>query len=209
LSSSPTRVIAGGAGATQVAPAERVPSNLIEVILAQGSTFRGSPAVFLEPERRLRTIRRPAICMEKHMAHPSSVPLARSLRAAFLSCALLASATSFAQPAPTSAPPAGSAPARHVIAEIQVIPRPAGTAADRYKHVDAAIAVIQASGLKYEVHGLGTVIEGPREKIWPLLQAVHQATLEAGAERTLSVIKVSSGAEAGGPRVEDLVRKFR
>ena len=31
-----------------------------------------------------------------------------------------------------------------MIAEIQVIPRPAGTAADRYKHVDAAIAIIQA-----------------------------------------------------------------
>jgi uncharacterized protein (TIGR00106 family) len=143
------------------------------------------------------------------MAHPSSVAPAHPLRAAFLSLALLAGATAFAQPAPASAPPPGSAPARHVIAEIQVIPRPAGTAADRYKHVDAAIGVIQASGLKYEVHGMGTVIEGPPEKIWPLLQAVHQATLEAGAERTLSVIKVSSGAEAGGPRVEDLVRKFR
>ncbi|RZL96509.1 MAG: thiamine-binding protein [Variovorax sp.] len=96
-----------------------------------------------------------------------------------------------------------------MLAEIQVIPRPAGTATDRYKHVDAAIAVIQGSGLRYEVHGLGTVVEGPPEKIWPLLQAVHQATLEAGAERTLSIIKVSSGAQAGGPRVEDLVRKFR
>lgn len=96
-----------------------------------------------------------------------------------------------------------------MIAEIQVVPRPVGTVNDRYRHVDAAIAVIQASGLKYEVHGMGTVIEGPPEKIWPLLQAVHQATLQAGAERTLSIIKVSSGAEAGGPRVDDLVRKFR
>ena len=96
-----------------------------------------------------------------------------------------------------------------MIAEIQVIPRPAGTADDRYKHVDAAIAVIQASGLHHEVHGLGTVVEGPPEKIWPLLQAVHEATLEAGAERTLSIIKVSGAARAGGPRVDDLVRKFR
>ena len=96
-----------------------------------------------------------------------------------------------------------------MIAEIQVIPRPAGTADDRYKYVDAAIAVIQSSGLKYEVHGMGTVVEGPPERIWPLLQAVHQATLEAGAERTLSIIKVSGSARAGGPHVEDLVRKFR
>jgi uncharacterized protein (TIGR00106 family) len=96
-----------------------------------------------------------------------------------------------------------------MIAEVQVIPRPAGTADNRYKHVDAAIAVIQASGLRYEVHAMGTVVEGPPEKIWPLLQAVHQATLEAGAERTLSIIKVSGSAKAGGPSVDDLVRKFR
>ena len=96
-----------------------------------------------------------------------------------------------------------------MIAEIQVLPRPAGTADDRYKFVDAAIAVIQASGLRYEVHALGTVVEGPPDKIWPLLQAVHQATLEAGAERTLSIIKVSGAAQAGGARIEDLVGKFR
>lgn len=109
----------------------------------------------------------------------------------------------------TAAPPSQPAAAGHVIAEIQVVPRPVGTAQDRYRHVDAAIAIIQASGLRYVVNALGTTVEGPPEKVWPLLQAVHQATLEAGAERTLSIIKVSSGQAPGGPRVEDLVRKFR
>lgn len=154
------------------------------------------------------------------MAHPPFSDL-RRLRRCLLSLALLASGAAWAQQAPatstttrataptTTTPTAMPTPAQHMIAEIQVIPRPAGTAERQYKHVDAAIAVIQASGLKYEVHGMGTVVEGPPEKVWPLLQAVHQATLEAGAERTLSVIKVSSGAQAGGPRVEDLVRKFR
>ena len=129
-----------------------------------------------------------------------------------LAFALAASAAS-AQPAPSAmpapAPAPAATPAGHVIAEIQVLPSPIGTERDRYKHVDAAIAVLQASGLKTEVHALGTVVEGPPEKVWPLLQAVHQATLEAGASRTMTVIKVSSGREAGGPRVEDLVRKFR
>ncbi len=142
------------------------------------------------------------------MAHSSSSP-SRRFRRSLLALSLVFSGAAWAQPAPAPAAAATPTPRGHVIAEIQVIPRPAGTADDRYKHVDAAIAIIQASGLRYEVHGLGTVIEGPPDKIWPLLQAVHQATLEAGAERTLSVIKVSSGAQAGGPRVEDLVRKFR
>lgn len=146
------------------------------------------------------------------MAHPS---FSRSLRFRHslisLSLSLLAGGAAWAQQAPRQAPAAVAAPAasRHMIAEIQVIPRPAGTADDRYKHVDAAIAVIQASGLHYEVHGMGTVIEGPPEKIWPLLQAVHQATLDAGAERTLSLIKVSGAAGPGGPRMDDLVGKFR
>ena len=124
------------------------------------------------------------------MAHPS---FSRSnlFRVSVLSLTLLGGAAAWAQQAPQQTPSAIAtpAPSGHTIAEIQVIPRPAGTAGDRYKHVDAAIAVIQASGLRYEVHGMGTVIEGPPEKIWPLLQAVHQATLEAGAESTLSMIK--------------------
>ncbi len=144
------------------------------------------------------------------MAHPTFSRL-RLIHLAPLALPLLAVGTARGQAAAPQAPPAAAAPApeRHMIAEIQVIPRPTGTAEDRYRHVDAAIAVIQASGLRHEVHALGTVVEGPPDKVWPLLQAVHQATLEAGAERTLSVIKVASSAAAGGPKVEDLVQKFR
>ncbi|MBI5270023.1 MAG: thiamine-binding protein [Burkholderiales bacterium] len=136
------------------------------------------------------------------MAHPFSCCSLR-LAPALLWLAVATTTHAATPPAPASTP------AGHVIAEIQVLPRPAGTADDRYRHVDAAIAVIQASGLRHEVHALGTVVEGPPEKIWPLLQAIHQATLASGAERTLSVIKVSSAAQPGGPTVEDLVRKFR
>jgi len=191
--------------------------NLIEVILAQGSTLEGSPAISFSC-RHGSPGRSPTCHLhELHMAHPSFSPL-RRLRRYILPLALLAGSTAWAQQAP-SAPAAPTVPAapkpapvstsQHMIAEIQVIPRPVGTPEDRYKYVDAAIAIIQASGLRYEVHGLGTVVEGPADKVWLLLQAVHHATLEAGAERTLSIIKVSSGAQAGGPTVQELVRKFR
>ncbi len=142
------------------------------------------------------------------MAHVSS--RSSRLRRSFVTLALSALAcTACAQKAPVAAASAPPTPARHMLAEIQVLPRPAGTPEDRYKHVDAAIAVIQASGLRHEVHALGTVVEGPPEKVWPLLQAVHEATLDSGSERTLSIIKVSGSSKAGGPRIEDLVRKFR
>jgi uncharacterized protein YqgV (UPF0045/DUF77 family) len=96
-----------------------------------------------------------------------------------------------------------------MIAEIQVLPRPIGTAEARYSHVDAAIEVISSSGLIYEVGGMGTTIEGTPDQIWALLRAVHEATLLAGAEGCLSVIKVSGSAADDGPSVQDLVGKHR
>ena len=55
-----------------------------------------------------------------------------------------------------------------MIAEIQCLPQPLGTSDDRYAHVDAAIAVIEASGVAYEVGALGTTLEGPPDQVWPL-----------------------------------------
>ena len=55
---------AGGVGTTaRRAPTERVPLNLIEVILAQGSTFWGRPALSPRAGIAAPNARRPAICM--------------------------------------------------------------------------------------------------------------------------------------------------
>lgn len=96
-----------------------------------------------------------------------------------------------------------------MIAEIQVLPRPVGTPEDRYAHVDAAIAAIAGSGLSYEVGAMGTTVEGAPDQVWTLLRAVHEATLTAGAEGCLSVIKVSGATGDAGPTVQDLVGKHR
>ncbi|MDN4481183.1 thiamine-binding protein [Demequina muriae] len=96
-----------------------------------------------------------------------------------------------------------------MIAEIQVLPRPVGTPDDRYAHVDAAIATIEASGLSYEVGGMGTTFEGTPDQVWALLRQVHESTIAAGAEGCLSVIKVSGAAGDRGPSVQDLVSKHR
>jgi uncharacterized protein YqgV (UPF0045/DUF77 family) len=96
-----------------------------------------------------------------------------------------------------------------MLAEIQVMPRPAGTAADRYAHVDAAIAVIESSGLIYEVGPLGTTVQGDPDAIWPVLRAVHDATIAAGASACATVIKVSDSREDSAPTLAGLVAKFR
>lgn len=96
-----------------------------------------------------------------------------------------------------------------MLAEIQVSPRPSGTPHDKYAFVDAAIAVIQDSGLTHEVGAMGTFVQGSPDEIWALLRAVHEATLAAGAESVQSNIKVAEAAGDTGPKIADLVTKFR
>ena len=97
-----------------------------------------------------------------------------------------------------------------MIIEIQVLPNPPGTASDRWAHVEAAIAVIQNSGLHFEVGPLGTSVEGEPDQLWPLLRAVHEAALIAGADGVVSVIKVEQTRESErDPSMHDLVGKFR
>lgn len=78
-----------------------------------------------------------------------------------------------------------------MIVEIQVLPTPAGTPQRRWEHVEAALALIQGSGLPYEVGPMGTSIEGEPDQLWPLLRRVHEASLASGADDVISVVKLS------------------
>jgi uncharacterized protein YqgV (UPF0045/DUF77 family) len=95
-----------------------------------------------------------------------------------------------------------------MLVEIQCLPTPAGTPDDPHAHVEAAIAVIQASGLRYEVGALGTTLEGEPDEVWPLLRRIHEACLEAGAEGEITLVKVAE-SPARPLTMEGLTRKFR
>jgi uncharacterized protein YqgV (UPF0045/DUF77 family) len=92
-----------------------------------------------------------------------------------------------------------------VIAEIQVAPSPAGTPDDPHAYVEAAVAVIQDSGLRCEVGALGTTLEGDADVVWDTLRAAHEAVLAAGATSGLSHIKIASVQRT----MDSLTRKFR
>ena len=97
-----------------------------------------------------------------------------------------------------------------MIVEIQCLPAPVGTPDSPYRHVDAAIDVIQKSGLHFEVGALGTTIEGDPEQLWPLLRRVHEACIAAGAMSVITVIKVAQAAtDSAGPSMDALTAKFR
>jgi len=92
-----------------------------------------------------------------------------------------------------------------VIAEIQVAPSPPGTPENPHAYVEAAIAVIQASGLRYEVGALGTTLEGDADEMWSTLRAAHEAMVAVGATGGLSHIKVASVNRT----MDSLTHKFR
>jgi uncharacterized protein YqgV (UPF0045/DUF77 family) len=94
---------------------------------------------------------------------------------------------------------------RLVIAEIQVAPSPPGTADDPHAHVEAAIAVITASGLRSEVGALGTTLEGDADTVWATLRAAHEAMLAAGATAGISHVKVATVNRT----MDSLTHKFR
>ena len=92
-----------------------------------------------------------------------------------------------------------------VIAEIQVAPSPPGTPEDPHAHVEAAIAVIQGSGLRYEVGALGTTLEGDADAVWATLRAAHEAMMAAGATGGISHLKVATVNRT----MDSLTAKFR
>ena len=51
-----------------------------------------------------------------------------------------------------------------MIVEIQCLAFPPGVEGDTYRHIEAAIRVIERSGLAYEVGALGTTLQGPALK---------------------------------------------
>ena len=92
-----------------------------------------------------------------------------------------------------------------VIAEIQVAPSPPGTPDDPHAYVEAAIAVIQASGLRSEVGALGTTLEGEADAVWATLRTAHEAMVTAGATGGISHIKVATVDRT----MDSLTAKFR
>jgi uncharacterized protein (TIGR00106 family) len=75
------------------------------------------------------------------------------------------------------------------IAEVSIIP--IGTASPGVSdYVAACIKVLDKSGLTYEVHGMGTIIEGSPENLLEVILKMHEVPFEAGALRVVTSIKI-------------------
>lgn len=92
---------------------------------------------------------------------------------------------------------------RTVNVSVQVLP----LVDDVYPIVDQAIAVIAASGVKYEVGPMETVMEGPLDELLDVAKQAHLACLEAGVGKVVTFIKIGDGQE--GTTIDDKVAKYR
>ncbi|MBW1782832.1 MAG: MTH1187 family thiamine-binding protein [Deltaproteobacteria bacterium] len=76
-----------------------------------------------------------------------------------------------------------------MIAQLSVYPIGEGTSLGRF--VKKGVAVIEASGLPYEVGGMSTSIETPDlDTLFDLIKKVHAAHVAEGAHRVVIDLKV-------------------
>lgn len=95
--------------------------------------------------------------------------------------------------------------AGNVNVSLQVLPWAEDS--DIYEVVDRAIAVIQASGVPYEVSPMETTMEGGYDRLMQIAKDALEACMDAGADRIVALIKVDW--KRGGVTAEEKVGKYR
>ena len=75
------------------------------------------------------------------------------------------------------------------IAEVSIVP--VGTQSTSVSsYVAACLKVLKESGLTYELHGMGTIIEGDLRALFEVVQRMHEVPFDAGALRVVTTLKV-------------------
>ncbi|MFC2006094.1 MTH1187 family thiamine-binding protein [Chloroflexota bacterium] len=77
-----------------------------------------------------------------------------------------------------------------VVAEIHIIP--IGTAATSLSRYVAACldTVKQAQDISYQLTAMGTIIQGPLERVLELVQKMHEVPFAMGARRVVTAINI-------------------
>jgi len=95
-----------------------------------------------------------------------------------------------------------------IILEFSVVPVGTGkTSVSEY--VAKACEVIEASGIRYMVTPMGTIIETESlEKAFDVVKRTHEAVLEAGTKRVITTIKIDDRRDKER-KMEDKVEKLK
>lgn len=94
----------------------------------------------------------------------------------------------------------------NALVSIQIIPK-TKAGEDVIPYVDQAIAVIQESGVKYEVHPLETTMEGDLSELLSVIEKMNKKMVALGSESIISQVKIFYQPE--GASMEQLTEKYR
>ena len=88
---------------------------------------------------------------------------------------------------------------------VQVLP--VTESVNAYAVVDAAIAVIHNSGVKYRVTPFETVMEGKYDELMEIVKCVQDACYQAGASQVMCYVKIQSCGNKG-VTIADKMEKY-
>ncbi len=83
------------------------------------------------------------------------------------------------------------------IAEISVVPLGTGSTS-LSSYVADCIKVLDQSGLTYELHGMGTIIEGDLKELFDVILKMHEVPFQQGALRVTTSIKLDDRRDKPG-----------
>lgn len=89
---------------------------------------------------------------------------------------------------------------------VQIIPK-TNNPEDVIPFVDAAIAVIDASGVKYEVHPLETTMEGELSELLSIIEKMNEKMIELGSPNVITQVKILY--QPSGITMGTLTEKYR
>jgi len=77
-----------------------------------------------------------------------------------------------------------------IIAEVSIVPIGTPTSS-LSQYVSACLHVLQkASDIQYQLTAMGTIIEGPLERVLELIQQMHEVPFGMGVQRVVTTIKI-------------------
>ncbi|MDZ5470495.1 MTH1187 family thiamine-binding protein [Bacillus sp. 31A1R] len=94
----------------------------------------------------------------------------------------------------------------NALVSIQIIPK-TKNGESVIPYVDAAISVIEASGVKYEVHPLETTMEGDLQELFNIISKMNEKMIELGSSNVISQVKVLYQPE--GITMDQLTEKYK
>ncbi|PXW86098.1 uncharacterized protein (TIGR00106 family) [Streptohalobacillus salinus] len=94
----------------------------------------------------------------------------------------------------------------NALVSIQIIPK-TKNGEDVIPYVDAAIAIIDQSGVKYQVNPLETTMEGELSELFAIIEKMNDEMVAQGCKSIISQVKVVYKPE--GISMDTLTEKYR